>query len=95
MKRHNWKVLKKGTLNSPTLCQKFVQQPLKIIHRQFPQTIIHDEILLADSNEDTLEKMFKETQRILPYWGLQTAPEKLQRGNSLKLFGFLNQPTKN
>jgi hypothetical protein len=35
-----------------------------------------DDILLADSDKDVLEKMFKETKRILPCMGLQIAPEK-------------------
>ena len=58
-------------LNSPTLCQYFVQQLLEIIYRQFPQSIIYHymDILLADSYTETLEKTFKETQRILPCRG--------------------------
>ena len=35
-----------------------------------------DNILLADSEKDTFEKMFKVTQRILPCWALQIAPGK-------------------
>lgn len=58
-----WKDLPQGMLNSPTLCQYFVQQPLKIIRRQFPQSVIYHDTLLSDSNDDALEKMFKETQR--------------------------------
>jgi hypothetical protein len=59
-------------LNSLTLCQYFVQQLLEIIHRQFPQSTIYRymDILLADSDTDTLEKMFKEIQRILLGWGV-------------------------
>lgn len=36
---------------------------------------------LADSNGDTLERMFNKT--IFFYWGLQIAPEKIQRGDSI------------
>lgn len=36
-----------------------------------------DGILLADSNRDTIEKMFNKVKRILPYLGLQITPEKL------------------
>ena len=36
-----------------------------------------DNILLADSNMDTLKEMFKEIKKILPYWELQIAPEKI------------------
>ena len=35
IKRYHWKGLPQGMLNSPTLCQYFVQQPLEIICKQF------------------------------------------------------------
>jgi hypothetical protein len=41
-----------------------MQQYLAIICMQFPQSSIYyyiDNVLLADSNADTLEKMFKKT----------------------------------
>ena len=41
-----------------------------------------DDILLSDSNTDTLERMFEEV-KVLPKWRLQIAPEKLQRGDSV------------
>jgi hypothetical protein len=51
-----------------------------------------DVILLADSDKDVLENMFKVTQRILPCWGLQIAPEKIQRGGSFSYLGYkINQ----
>jgi hypothetical protein len=45
-----------------------MQQPLEIIHRQFPQFIIYYYMndILFDSDTDSLEKMFKETERIQP-----------------------------
>lgn len=36
--------------------------------------------LLADSMADTLEKMFWEITKILPCWGFQIVPLKIQRG---------------
>ena len=39
-RRYQWTVLPQGMLNSSTLCQYFVSQPLKIIHKQFPKSII-------------------------------------------------------
>ena len=48
-------------LNSPPLCQYFVQKPLEQICKKFPQSIIYhymDDILLTDSKIDTLEKIF-------------------------------------
>ena len=35
-----------------------------------------DDILLSDSNVDTLERMFEEIKKIVPCWGLQIPPEK-------------------
>lgn len=35
-----------------------------------------DDALLADSNRDTVEKMFEEVKKSLPCWGLQTTPKK-------------------
>jgi hypothetical protein len=55
-------------LNSPALCQYCVQQPSEIICKQFPRAIVYhymDDILLADSDKDVLENMFKVTQRVL------------------------------
>ena len=46
----HWRVLVQGMLHSPTLCPYFVQQPLGIICKQFPQPIIYhymDDILFA------------------------------------------------
>lgn len=54
-------MLPSGMLNSPTLCQYFEQQQLEITCRQFPQSIIYhymDDVLLANSDKDTLEKTF-------------------------------------
>lgn len=84
-------------LNNPTLCQYLVQW-LEIICRQFPQSIIYhymDDVLLADSDKDTLEKMFKEIQRILPCWGLQIVPENIQRVDSINYLGYKISQQKN
>ena len=35
LKGYEWKVLQKGMLNTPILCQYFVSQPLEIILRNF------------------------------------------------------------
>ena len=42
-----------------------------------------DDILLSDSNIDTLERMFENIKKLLPKWGLQTVPEKIQRRDSI------------
>jgi hypothetical protein len=55
---------------------------------QFPQSIIYhymDDILLADPVITIVERMFDEVKehKPLPSWGLQIAPEKIQRGDSI------------
>ena len=47
-----------------------------------------DDILISNSNIDTLERMFEEVKIILPKWGLQIAPEKIQRGDSVNYLGY-------
>ena len=47
-----------------------------------------DDILLSDSNKDTLERMFEEVNKVLPKWGLQITPEKIQREDSVNYLGY-------
>ena len=66
IKRDHWKFLPQGMLNNSTLCQYFVQQPLEIICKQFPQSIIYhymDDILLADANINIMDRMFDEVNK--------------------------------
>lgn len=56
---YQWRVLPHGVLNTTSLCQYFVQQPLGIIHKQFSQSIMYhfmDKILLVGSDPNILEK---------------------------------------
>ena len=59
-----WKVLPQGMLNSLTLCQLYVSQPLEFIRKQFPHAyIIHymDDILLASPAKE-LQCIFLNTE---------------------------------
>ena len=47
-----------------------------------------DDILLSDSNIDTVERMFEEVTKVLPKRKLQIAPEKIQRGDSVNYLGY-------
>ena len=61
--RYQWTILPQRMLNSPTLCQYFVSQPLEIIRKQFPKSTIYhymNDILSWDINADTLKRMFEE-----------------------------------
>lgn len=61
-------------LNNPALCQYFVHQLLEIVHNQFLQSLIYhytNDILLANSDADTLEKIIRDMKKkYLPCWVL-------------------------
>ena len=62
-KRYQKEVVPQEMLNSLTLCQYFIWQLSENIPKQFPESIVYnymDDILLSDSNADTLERMFEE-----------------------------------
>lgn len=72
-------------LNSPTLSSIFVQQPLEITRKQFAQAIIYyymDDILMADSDTDTLEKEF------CLVGDCKLLLKKIQRGYSINYLGY-------
>ena len=81
MSRYYWQVLPQGMLNSPTLCQLYVSQPLEFIRKQFPHAyIIHymDDILLASPSAKELQCTFLNTEiKLKEYW-LHIAVDKLQ-----------------
>lgn len=77
-----------GMLYRPTLWHYLVQEPLEIIQKHFLQSIIYmDPILLADSKTNTLEKC-RMKQKILPSWGLQLFPQKIQGRNSVNYLEY-------
>ena len=47
-----------------------------------------DDILLSDSNANTLERIFEEVKTILTCWELQIVPEKTQRGDYINYLGY-------
>ena len=62
-----------------------------IICTEFSKSILYhytDDILLSNSNVDTLERMFEEVKKVLPKWGLQIAPGKIQKGDSVNYLGY-------
>ena len=79
MSRYYWKVLPQGMLNSPTLCQLYISQPLKFIRKQFPHAfIIHymNDILLASPSAEKLQRIFLNTEIKLKEYGLRIAVDK-------------------
>lgn len=78
-------------LNSPTLCQYFEQQQLEITCRQFPQSIIYhymDDVLLANSDKDTLEKMFLKNTKNSAMLGITDHSCKIQRVDLVNYLGY-------
>ena len=47
-----------------------------------------DDILISDQNKDTLERLFEEVKIVLSKWGLQIAPEKIQKKDSVNYLGY-------
>lgn len=89
-KRFQWKVLPQGMANSPTMCQIFMDGALEVIRGTFPQIrILHymDDILLAHSSIDLLQKAFSMTIKALGTKGLVVAPDKMQTGDLIKFLG--------
>ncbi|KAL6091369.1 hypothetical protein STEG23_030322 [Scotinomys teguina] len=87
-----WTAITHGVaVEFPGLLLCYADLPLEVIRKKFPKSIIYhymDDILLAYSNADTLERLFEEVKKILPYWGLQIAPEKIQKGDSINYLGY-------
>lgn len=71
-------------LNNPALCQYFVHQLLEIVHNQFLQSLIYhytNDILLANSDADTLEKIIRDMKKNICLVGYYKLLQKIQRGN--------------
>lgn len=71
-----------GIINSHTFSQYFILKLLQITYYQFPPFIVYHyigDILVADSETDTLEIMFTKVKRVLPFRELKIAPEKRQK----------------
>jgi len=67
--------------NSPTLCQKFVDQAVQNVRRKYKDLyLIHcmDDILAAQKDRALLQQILSELIEALENWGLKIAPEKIQ-----------------
>lgn len=68
--------------NSPTICQWYVAQAFSGIHEQFPGSRCYhymDDILVATPTREDLLKIQAQLLATLHSYGLQVAPEKVQR----------------
>ena len=78
-KRYHWKVLPQGMLNSPTLCQLFVDHALSPFRAANPALLVYhytDDILVA--GRSLPEHVLSDLTATLALAGLSIAPEKIQ-----------------
>lgn len=86
--RYQWTVLPQGMLNSPTMCQLFVDQALQSFRTRFPSVrILHymDDIALAAPRLPADWK--QELTASLQAFGLVIAPEKVQVSEPFSYLG--------
>lgn len=91
-RRYQWKVLPQGMKNSPTLCQKYVDQALQAVRSKFGSAyIVHymDDILMATSSIKELEELIRETIQALTEKGLIIAPDKVQKEKPITYLGHI------
>ena len=80
-KRFHWKILPQGMKNSPTLCQKFVDQAVQNIRKKYKDVyLIHyiDDILATHKDRALLQQILSKLIQALENWGLKIAPNKIQ-----------------
>lgn len=82
--RYQWKVLPQGMKNSPTLCQKFVDQAIDSIRQQFSDAYIAhymDDILIAHPTRSQVESILVQMIQALDRFGLIVSAEKKKYKN--------------
>lgn len=89
--RYEWAVLPQGMRNSPTICQWYVDLALTKWKLKYPDVIVYhymDDILLAREQE-TVKAMEQYLLDCLAEYGLQVAPEKVQRNSPWLYLGMV------
>lgn len=90
--RFQWKVLPQGMMNSPTMCQLYVDTALRPIRRQWPKVYIShymDDILFASPEQEVLDNILELLPQYFAPFGLIIAPEKIQKGNLIHYLGYI------
>ena len=76
--------------NSPTLCQKFVDQAVQNVRGKYTDLYVipyvHD-ILAAHKDRALLQQILSELIEALENWGLKLAPDKIQVNPSFSYLG--------
>ena len=73
-----WKVLPQKMKNSPTLCQKFVDQAVKSVRGKYKDLYLIHLYLAAHKDRALLQQILSELIEALESRGLKIAPEKIQ-----------------
>ena len=79
-------------LNSPTICQGFIQTDIQPVRDQFPNSIIYhymDDILIAAPSQGILAKTASFLKNSVASAGLVIAPEKIQHSEPWKSLGYI------
>ena len=85
-RRYQWKVLPQGMKNSPTLCQRFVDQALVLIREKYPEAYFAhymDDILIAHQSPSINKEILSYTIEHLTKFGLVIEPDKIQKNRRL------------
>lgn len=88
--RYQWKVLPQGIKNSPTLCQKFVDQAISSVRKKYKNSyMIHymDDIVIAHPQRAIVDQQLIDLVNALEEFGLIVSEEKIQKYDNLKYLG--------
>lgn len=91
MLRYQWTVLPQGMKNNPIICQMYVAKALSEIRSRYPDLICYhymDDILLAGRAPEGLMQVMPDLLSNLNHYGLQIAPEKVQKQAPWKYLGW-------
>lgn len=90
-KRYQWKVLPQGMLNSPTMCQDYVDKVLEPFRHKYPKILVYhymDDILIAaEGPKGTVMQTIPFLTQLLNSAGLFIAPDKIQSQYPVQYLG--------
>lgn len=90
--RFQWKVLPQGMMNSPTMCQLYVDAALRPVRQRWSHVYIShymDDILFASPHQNELDEILKLLPEYFAPFGLIIAPEKIQKGDIINYLGYV------
>lgn len=79
-------------INSPTLCQEFVNRALITVRQQFSNCLLYhyiDDLLLAAPSKKERDTFFIHVKKTLSDFNLQIAPKKIQTKFPISYLGAI------